>query len=479
MTGPAANNPTGEVAALVAASAPRVAAPALHRRDAVLVTGPRRAGVSAVAAALRARLPDRAVVEELADGEAPAAVVFVVSAAAALTESDCALLDAAVAHTDAVIGVVAKADLHRHWPQMLQEAMRTVAGHAARYRAVPWVAVAAAPNLGEPRVDNLVRAVRKQCEDGDAQRRNKLREWEFQLHTAVGRYQRDAAAAGRRARMAVLRNQRDAALRQRRSATSERTMALRSRVTEARLQVLRYARSRCSSVRAELHEQAAGSSGHRLLGFEADARGRAEEVLVEVDRGVADRLADVAHQLGLNPAHASVPAELPELAVHRPALMPRRLETQLMLMLGAGFGLGVALTLSRLFEHLATGFTAAGAAACAGAGLAVTAWVVRTRGLLHDRAVLDRWVTELIAALRCAVEELVALRVLTAESAWSAALADRNEAEGRRLAHRIAVLDGELREHAAAAARAATSRDREVPALQRALDAVRVELETR
>jgi hypothetical protein len=83
----------------------------------VLVTGPWLAGVSGVVAALRDRLPEHAFVEstDLLAGEAPTAVVFVVSAAAALTESDCALLDAATADTDVVIGVVSKIDVHRNW----------------------------------------------------------------------------------------------------------------------------------------------------------------------------------------------------------------------------------------------------------------------------------------------------------------------------------------------------------------------------
>ena len=67
------------------------------RCDAVLVTGPWLAGTTSVAAALRRRLPELAFVEatELAGGEAPLAVVFVVSAVAPVTASDCALLDSA------------------------------------------------------------------------------------------------------------------------------------------------------------------------------------------------------------------------------------------------------------------------------------------------------------------------------------------------------------------------------------------------
>ena len=91
------------------------------RRDVVLVTGPWLAGVSGVVAALSERMPQHTFIEstDLAAGEAPTAVVFVVSAAAPLTESDCTLLDAAAADTDAVIGAVSKIDVHRSWRDVL------------------------------------------------------------------------------------------------------------------------------------------------------------------------------------------------------------------------------------------------------------------------------------------------------------------------------------------------------------------------
>lgn len=63
---------------------------------------------------------------------------------------------------------------------------------------------------------------------------------------------------------------------------------------------------------------------------------------------------------------------------------------------GVAFGLGVALTLSRVVAGLAPrlhpGLTAAGIAVCLALGLAMAAWVVHIRTLLGDRAALDRWV---------------------------------------------------------------------------------------
>jgi hypothetical protein len=109
-------------------------------------------------------------------------------------------------------------------------------------------------------------------------------------------------------------------------------------------------------------------------------------------------------------------------------------------------------------------------------GLAVTFLVIHIRGLLRDRALLDRWAGEVTSSLQSAVEELVATRVLVAESVLSTALIARDEADNTQVADQVSAIDSELREHAIAAARAAAVRDREMPTVKAALDAVRAEL---
>ena len=102
--------------------------------------------------------------------------------------------------------------------------------------------------------------------------------------------------------------------------------------------------------------------------------------------------------------------------------------------------------------------------------------MVTLRGLLRDRALLDRWAGDVTASLQSVVEELVATRVLVAESVLTTALAARDEAENARVAEQVSAIDSELREYAIAAARAAAARDRQMPTLKAALDAVRAEL---
>jgi hypothetical protein len=475
-----AEDPAAQVDAMVAAIGPRLDSPGINRRDVVLVTGPWMAGVSAVVAALRERLPQHKFVEsaDLGPGDAPIALVFVVSAAAPLTGSDCVLLDAAAEHTDVVVGVVSKIDVHRNWHDVLAANRDTLAAHAPRYGQVPWVGAAALPDLGDPSVDELVQAVDEQLADSDIPRRNRLRAWESRLQTVAQRIDRDAEGAGRRARVEALREERSGAVRQRRQSKTEHTITLRGQIQQARVQLSYFARNRCSSVRTELQEDAAGLPRRKMTGFADYARGRVDEVVAEVSEAASTHLAEVAQVLGVPVA---LPGQkLPTVELPPAPLKSRRHETWLMMLLGAGFGLGVALTLSRLVGGLASrlnpALAAAGAAGCVAVGVAVTFVVIHIRGLLRDRALLDRWAADVTSSLQSTVAELVATRVLVADSLLSTALIARDEAENAQVADQVSAIDSELREHAIAAARAAAVRDREMPTVQAALEAVRAEL---
>ncbi|OWM04269.1 hypothetical protein B7435_11825 [Mycolicibacterium peregrinum] len=462
--------------AVVAAIDPGLNSPGVETRDAVLVAGPWLAGSTSVMAALRERMPQTTFVEstELVAGEAPAAVVFVVSAAAPITESDCALIDLASRYTDLVIGVVSKIDAYRDWRDVRDADAEILSGRDERYERMPWVGVSAAPDLGEPQLDELVDLLSGRLADPDMARRNRLRAWETRLEAVIGRYEADGSGADRQARVDVLRERRAEVARARRLTRTERSIALRSQMQQARVQLGYFARNRCNSVRTELQEDVAGISRRRIATFEEYARQRAGEVVGEVDEGITAHLRGVATELELPLPELPARPEVPDLP--SPPLKSRTPETRLMLVLGAGFGLGVAVAVSRLLVGAAPRLAVAGLVVGAVVGLLLAVWVVGTRALLHDRAVLDRWVGEITTTLRSAVEQLVATRVLAAESALTSEQAAREEADSAAAAEKTAAMDAELREHAIATARAAAQRDRRIPPLQRALDAVRADL---
>lgn len=471
------SDPAAPADAVVAAVGPALSAPEVQRREAVLVTGPWLAGSTGLVAVLRARLPEHTFVEagEMAPGEAPAAVVFVTSAIGPMTESDCVLVDSVCRHTDLVIGAVAKIDAHRNWREVLAADREALARRSPRYRDMPWVGVAAAPDLGDPAVGDLVAILADRLADASLARRNRLRSWESRLVASIERCGALGAGADRQARITALRAQREDVRRERRLTRAERTIALRSQMQQARVQLTYFARNRCTSVRSELQEDAAGMSRGGIGQFETYVRRRVCDVVGEVDEGITRHIGDVASELGLGaPPEPGRQATPP--GVDSAPVRSRTLETRLMMVLGAGFGLGVALAVSRLFAGLAPGLTIAGLVVGGLAGLLLTVWVVGIRALLHDRAVLDRWVVDVTASLRSSVDELVATRVVAAEAALTSELAARDEEDGRLAAERIAGIDADLGEHAAQTARAAAERDRQLPPLRRALDAVRAEL---
>jgi len=427
----------------------------------VLVVGPAAAGATTLLGALRERLPDVTFAEadDWASSDAPAAVVFVVSAVAPVSESDRALLDSVARDTDLVVGVVAKIDAHRAWRDVLGDNRRLLADHAIRYASMPWVGAAAAPDLGQPRLDELVGLLRERLADPDALRRNRLRSRETRLQALIA-----DTGSDRGARMGALRAHRERLTRELRAARAEHPLALRSRFQQARVRLGYLARNRCTSLRAELAEDAARLGRRRLAEFEAHARTRVGEVLDELEADITAHLDDVAADLSLPAPPRPAPAGPPDVPAPPRS---RRLETQLTLILGAGFGLGVALALTRLLSGPAVGVAL---------GLLSTGWVVGIRGLLHARAVLDRWVGDVAAVLRSAAEERVATRVLAAETALTAEAAARVRAESAAAAAKIARIDAELQEHVGYLARTAAVRDARLPTLRRALDQVRAEL---
>ena len=446
------------------------------RSDALVVAGPRGSGVTAVTRALAGRLPRWTVIEaaDLAPGVSPLVVVFVVSAAAALTESDCEPLHAVATHTDVVVGVVSKIDAHRQWRQMLAADRDILTDQARRYRRVPWVGAAAAPTHGGPQLDELIAELTRQLCRADLRRRNRLRSWYQQLRTELDGIVEEARVDP----MRQLRRQRAHLVADQRLAKSQQVITLRAGIAQARLHGAQVIRSRCAALRNELAEDIADMTRCREVDFPVTVYARLNAVAAHIEHDIAEQLADLARQLDLAGYLPGTQARspLPALDPDKPVWASRRLETQLMTVLGAGFGLGVALTLSRFLTRLTPGPAAVAAVGGAVVALAAAGWVVRVRALLRDRAVLDHWVAEVTAGARSAVQEHAGMALLAAESALTAALAERHETEVADVTAQLADLDRRLRVCAAVRARAVVCGDRRLVQLRRALGWVCAEL---
>lgn len=374
--------------------------------DVVLVAGAPSAGVTSLVAALRERLPEVDVTEE--GGAEVAVAVLAVSAVAPPVPSDCAVLEAAAARANAVVGAVTKVDAHRRWREVLAEV-------STRYRDVRWVPTCAAPHLGAPDVAALADAVR----------------------TALR-----AAPAGEVARIRNLRSCRSALVREQRSARSG-SSALRIGLHRERLALGRYTRERCAGLRTEFRAVAAEMPRRSADRVQESLRAAADALVRDVDTRIDHRLADLADRLGAPALDQAPPPVVPQW--DGPPTVSRRAERGLTLALGAGFGLGIAVAAGRVFAALAPWLSVGAQAAGAVLGVLLTGWLVSTRELMHDRAVVDRWVCDVVGTLRGYADDRVAGRLLDAELHLGPVLAARAAEESDGVTHRIALIDAELR----------------------------------
>lgn len=439
--------------------------------DAVAVVGPASSGVTSVLSALTIALPDVRFVEAGDLGEhKPSTVVFVVSASAPLVDSDCEILDLAARTVDSVVAAVSKIDIHRNWREVLaanREVWAARSGRSGSRRSgsgrpasVQWVGVAAAPELCGPVLQPLVDAIGQVLADPTLTKRNELRGAEAELSARIEQMNDDVERLGSQAE--ILRRQRTDLVRARRQRTADQAIALRKHINEARIQTGAYVRRRCLAARTELLQMASAVKRSQVRSFPDDVDRYVRRTVGEID-------AEMRRQLG---AHTRPAGEYVEIG--RP-VMPRRLESRLVALLGAGFGLGVALSVGRLLEQLKPGWNVAAIATSAFLGIGLTTWVVATRGLLQRRLMFERWIADEVAAVRSHLEDRLAADVLAAEFAMTAAAAQRDAAQRLHCDEVVAAVDRDIRMLVAQSARANAYRDRHLPAIESELAGVRAE----
>lgn len=431
----------------------------------MLVTGPPFAGVSALVSALRNALPGHRIVEH---ADEPDAVVFTVSAAAPVVDSDLRILDEAGRRCDLVIGVVTKIDVHADWRAVSADACEAVHRHAARYRSMPWTGVAAEPRTGHPVLDELVDLLMTGLDGPTLARRNRLRAAESALCDQIDAFGAPDTVA------VTLHRRRDEALRAARRLDAVQARDLRTRVQQARIDLNQQVHHRCGELRAALAEEAAG--WRRGVDLRARAVERADLIATEVDAAVTVRVRQIAGEIGLSAPSAEPSRVMTDPGEPEP--FAPGLERRLMIVLGVGFGLGVALAAARLLAGLAPGAATIAAGGGATVGLLLAAWVVRVRGLLHARARWDRWTGAVVGTLRADLQALVASRLLSAETA----LAAESAAEGERMATEanatLVAVDAQLRARALATATRVGPAEQRLSTLRESLRAVRAELDS-
>lgn len=193
---------------------------------------------------------------------------------------------------------------------------------------------------------------------------------------------------------------------------ARRRVAVDARVQlqRVRLQLITAGRARSVALRAELAAVPIGGRGGAAA-FRQRVHAALSALFAAADVESARALAEVS-------AVATTPWPIP--ALPDPPAGPRPDERRLSAVLGAGFGLGVALATMRLVSGLAGLPETDGVAWGVVVGLVLTGWVVVIRGRLQTRAALDRWVLESIAVVRQGAEDELARRYLDAQQQLNA-----------------------------------------------------------
>jgi len=325
-----------------------------------------------------------------------------------------------------------------------------------------WTTAAVAPDIGPPAVADVVSALAAALADDDVARRNSLRARADELHRELIDFDRMVDADA----LSVLRARRTDAV-ERSLARRRNEMAdVRAGYQQVRLRLNNEITAGCVRLRAELQERAGAVTRRTVKPFTDTATERIGVFTAEVGETAMSEINCVAASLGL--PTPQVPALEPPAAGSAP-VRSAGLENRLSALLAAGFGLGVAVAVGRVFAGIAPDLIVGLPVVSALTGFAVMMWVVRTRGLLRDRAVLDRWVGELIATVRPTLQGAVTAQLLAAESAGAAAVAERARVADAQLRRQLSRLDEQVRRAEREAARAAAERDRRAPQLRRSL----------
>ena len=195
---------------------------------------------------------------------------------------------------------------------------------------------------------------------------------------------------------------------------------------QTRVQISAQVRTVCLALRTDLRDEAAEVNRREVDEFCSGVRRRVIDVAAELEARLTGRLTHLTGGLEL-----SVPP-CPPLDSYLPRWCRPRPENRLTVSLSAGFGLGIALTVSRVLADIAPDWTPAVTVGALVAGVVLTVWVIRTRGVMAQRAALDRWVIEVTAGLRAAMEDDLATRLSAAEFALAAAAAAGETAAVRR-----------------------------------------------
>lgn len=180
-----------------------------------------------------------------------------------------------------------------------------------------------------------------------------------------------------------------------RTAGAADALLVRHGVAQSRVHRGQWWRAECAGALDRWRRAAADTGRRGAEQFEFRVRRDAAHLVARIAEEMTADAARLRDQWDVPPPRPA-PDDPPVGPVPAPVLRRSPLETALLAVIGTGFALGVALGAGKLLSDVGVPGLLAGGVV----GALTALWLVFARGLLHTRAVLDRWAAEVAATVR-------------------------------------------------------------------------------
>jgi hypothetical protein len=447
----------------------------------VFVHGSSGAGVSTVDAQLDLWSVDG--VDRAPDIESAAVVLFVLDASAPIGRTTLAALEPVLESTATGV-LVNKVDAHRGWRDVVRSVTDSIAEFVPRavdVAVMPTSALLAekARAVQDPLTrtamveESGIRDVLDFVESAATQHTEVLRRRKYDAavrHAAAGARQeivRKARAVTSASNTAALRAERARLTDIRDRTRAERTAALRTGLQLARAESVHDVSEAVREFASSARESIDNAGRAELRHLQPEMTARLDAVASAVDARLSDRLRAIDTDLELSVELSSVTGS--PLAHPEPSIRRGGVEDKMMIVLGASAGVGLSrLAVSPLSVVPALEIAVIPLSLVLGAFCAW--WLVGSRKLVADRAHLRTWVADASAAARSTLEQRVLARILTAESAYSAAARETSRVAARAADTELERVEAELRVVSENRASVLAACDRDLAALDRGVE---------
>lgn len=442
----------------------------------IVVAGPPGSGVTSLVAACRELRPDLNIAEFSPSLLQEAVLgVLLIDPSSAADEDDYVLLSTMRARLGLVALVGARIDAFWEWPRILRGAR----AHLDPREQMPIFATSAAACLAgaadESGVDELVDWLATELADPNGDRRQRAQRAAARgaVDHALDTAELDSDSD---AEVAELVERRKALVAGRDRGRTDRLAALRTGLNRARTDVQGEVVGDVRALSRQGARRCAELGRGQVDGYVAWVRAGAETIAARSAKMLDDRLNEVRRTILLGTDSSATggngigPGSIDQVLSWQAPPKPRRAgEDALLMVLGASTGLGVGRLIVSPMEQVAT-LQWVSMPITLLLGVAVAAWVIRSRRLTLRRQQLRTWTTETLTEVRGWLERSIVAAVTDADAQIAGQITRHHERRLRSVSGEVGLIDERLTALRTAGGQAAQRR-RELIALQSVLAA--------